>query len=144
VQVSTGDVNSDGIDEVVTAPLKKYLSNTVDRIEVDLSEQRLYAYEKGQLIKTFLVSTGIPGMDTQVGTFRITQKIYSKNYSGPGYYLPNTLWNMRFDGSRLLHSAYWHHDFGRRKSHGCVNMPIPEAEWMYVHTPMGTTVIVRQ
>lgn len=143
VQVSAGDLNNDNQDEFVTTPTVKIAPGKVDRIEVDLSEQRLYAYSSGQMINTSLVSTGIPGMDTHTGTFRISQKIYSKLYSGPNYYLPNTLWNMRFDGPRLLHSAYWHNDFGRRKSHGCVNLPIPEAKWLYERTPIGTTVIVR-
>jgi len=111
---------------------------------VDLSEQRLYAYENGGQVNTFLVSTGLPGMDTHVGTFAISAKIYSKLYAGPGYYLPNTLYNMRFDGPRYLHGAYWHNDFGRRKSHGCVNIAYPNAEWLYNWAPVGTKVIVRQ
>lgn len=111
---------------------------------VDLSEQRLYAYENGRQVNTFLVSTGLPGMDTRTGRFSITQKIYSHLYSGPGYYLPNTLYNMRFDGPRLLHGAYWHNDFGRRKSHGCVNIAYPNAEWLYNWASVGTTVIVQQ
>jgi len=113
-------------------------------ILVDLSEQRLYAYENGYRVNTFLVSTGIPGMDTHIGTFHIYQKQYSKLYSGPWFYLPNTLYNMRYDGPRFLHGAYWHHNFGHPMSHGCVNIAYPNAEWLYNWAPMGTTVIVQQ
>ncbi|MDD5039817.1 MAG: L,D-transpeptidase [Patescibacteria group bacterium] len=144
VQIASDDVDRDGKTEIITTPRKKTSEGIVDRILVDLSEQRLYAYEDSILLRTFLVSTGLPGMDTQAGEFRISQKIYSKNYSGPGYYLPNTLWNMRFDGSRLLHGAYWHHNFGHRMSHGCVNIDYPDAEWLYNATPIWTLVRVQQ
>lgn len=111
---------------------------------VDLSEQRLYAYQNGVQVNTYLVSTGVPGMDTRVGRFSVTDKYYSKHYFGPGFNFPNTLYNLRFDGQRLLHGAYWHNDFGRRKSHGCVNISYPNAEWLYNWAPVGTTVIVQQ
>jgi len=143
VNIASGDVNRDGLDEIITGPDKKYSEGIVDLIIVDLSEQRLYAYESGLMLKTFLVSTGLPRTPTRTGTFKTSQKTYSKLYSGPDYYLPNTLWNMRFDGSKLLHGAYWHNNFGRRMSHGCINIAYPNAEWLYNSTPIGTTVIVR-
>jgi len=144
VRLAAGDINMDGSVEIVTAPKKKALFGIVNSIEVDLSEQRLWAYENGTLLKTFLVSTGLPGTSTRTGNFQISQKVYSKLYSGPNYYLPNTLWNMRFDGSRLLHGAYWHNNFGHRMSHGCVNIAYPDAEWLYNATPMWTPVNVRE
>lgn len=143
VQVSAGDVNYDGLIEIITTPSKKFLQGVVTRIEVDLSEQRLWAYEGDYLLRTFLVSTGLARTPTRPGNFQISQKIYSKLYSGPDYYLPNALWNMRFDGSRLLHGAYWHNNFGHPMSHGCINISYPDAEWLYNNTPMWTEVIVR-
>lgn len=144
VLVSVGDVNSDGRDEIVVAPGKKeVIDERVTKILVDLSEQRLFAYNGTDLIKTFLVSTGLAGTPTHLGNFHISQKIYSKNYSGPGYYLPNTLWNMRFDGQRLLHGAYWHNNFGHPMSHGCINISYENAEWLYNNTPMYTDVEVK-
>ena len=123
---------------------EKKIAESGKVVIVDLSEQRLYAYENGVQVNTYLVSTGLPGMDTRVGRFSVTQKQYSKLYSGPGFYLPNTLYNLRFDGPRWLHGAYWHNDFGRRKSHGCVNIAYPNAEWLFNWAPVGTTVIVQQ
>ncbi len=142
--IASGDIDNDGLEEIIAVPRKKQYQGNVNKIVVDLSEQRLYAYEDNLLLKSFLVSTGLPGMDTQAGTFMISQKIYSKLYSGPDYYLPNTLWNMRFDGPRLLHGAYWHNNFGHRMSHGCVNISYPDAEWLYNASPVGTRVIVNQ
>ena len=89
------------------------------------------------------MSTGLVGTPTRPGNFIISQKVYSKNYSGPGYYLPNTLWNMRFDGQRLLHGAYWHNNFGHPMSHGCVNIHYDNAKWLYENTPIYTEVIVK-
>ncbi|HCJ52631.1 MAG: hypothetical protein A2898_04105 [Candidatus Kerfeldbacteria bacterium RIFCSPLOWO2_01_FULL_48_11] len=146
INVAAGNINGSDHDEIVIGP-SKWLPTTREDfsryVEVSLTDQRLYAYEYGRLVKTFLVSTGLRGMDTRTGTFYVSQKIPVKLYSGPGYYLPNTKWNLRFDGSRLLHGAYWHNDFGRRKSHGCVNISYPNAEWLYNWAPVGTTVLVR-
>jgi len=144
VNAASGDVNNNGYDEILTSPNRRIFTGTVTKIIVDLSEQRLWAYEGDYLLKTFLVSTGLPRTPTRPGDFRISQKIYSKLYSGPDYYLPNTLWNMRFDSSKLLHGAYWHNNFGHRMSHGCINIAYPNAEWLYNSTPMWTEVIVRQ
>ncbi|MBU0964549.1 L,D-transpeptidase family protein [Patescibacteria group bacterium] len=144
VNIAAGDIDRDGLNEIITAPSKSIDDGVVDFILVDLSEQKLYAYSNNILLKSFLVSTGLPGMDTRAGDFRISQKTYSKLYSGPDYYLPNTLWNMRFDQNRLLHGAYWHNNFGHRMSHGCINIAYPDAEWLYNATPMSTRVIVQQ
>ena len=144
VNLATADIDADGADDIITAPNKKNNDLKVTRIVVDLSEQRLYAYNNDVLIKTFLVSTGVPGMDTRTGEFHVNQKTYSKLYAGPGFFLPNTLWNMRFDGPRWLHGAYWHNNFGRRMSHGCVNIEYKNAEWLYNLTSVGTRVTVRQ
>lgn len=137
---------SGSADTVISGPSAWLAEGRADiekYIEVDISEQRLYAYQDGRLVKTFLVSTGLPGWDTRPGSFAISQKVYSKDYSGAGYYFPNTLWNMRFDGSRLLHGAYWHNNFGKKRSHGCVNLPYAQAEWLYNWSAVGTPVTVR-
>ncbi len=147
VNVAAGDFDGDGIDETVTGPSAWMADGRVDLpryVTVDLSEQRLYAYENGRLIKTFLVSTGLPGTPTNPGTFHISQKIYSHLYSGPDYYFPNTLYNLRFDGSRLLHGAFWHNNFGHPMSHGCVNISYTNAAWLYDWMQIGDTVIVER
>lgn len=116
-------------------------------IKVDLSEQRLTAYENGIPVKTFLVSTGTKGWPTPLGKTTVTAKIPVKHYGmylGPGnaanYSLPNVKWNLRFREHYYIHSAYWHNNFGRPMSHGCVNMSIPDAEWVYHWANVGTPV----
>ncbi|HVO70064.1 MAG TPA: LysM peptidoglycan-binding domain-containing protein, partial [Aggregatilineaceae bacterium] len=61
---------------------------TGKQIVVDLSDQRVYAYENGQLIRNVLVSTGLWGTPTVTGDFQVYVKYDSQLMTGPGYYLP--------------------------------------------------------
>jgi lipoprotein-anchoring transpeptidase ErfK/SrfK len=47
------------------------------------------------------------------------------------YYIEDVTHTMYFDGEMSLHAAYWHDDFGRPKSHGCVNLAPRAAEWLF-------------
>lgn len=116
-------------------------------IHVDISEQRLTAYQNGVPVNTFLVSTGLPGWNTPQGRTTITDKIPIKDYGwnfGPGnpgnYFLPNVKYNLRFRPMFYIHSAYWHNNFGKQMSHGCVNVSVPNAEWIYNWAAVGATV----
>jgi lipoprotein-anchoring transpeptidase ErfK/SrfK len=40
-----------------------------------------------------------------------------------------------------LHGTYWHSNFGTPMSHGCVNLSIADAKWLYEWAPMGTKVV---
>lgn len=44
--------------------------------------------------------------------------------------------------AEALHGAYWHENFGQRMSHGCINLPVPVAEFLYGWVPLGTPVTV--
>jgi LysM repeat protein len=113
-------------------------------IVVELSKQIVTAYENGRLIKTVTVSTGLPATPTVQGEFSIYVKRPSQTMSGPGYFLPDVPYVMYFYQGYGLHGTYWHDNFGQPMSHGCVNMPTPEAEWMYTWAPIGTPVHVQQ
>ena len=112
-------------------------------IVVVLHEQRVYAYENGQLVHSSLASTGIARYPTRVGQFRIYTKYLATLMSGPGYYLPNVPYTMYYSSGYAIHGTYWHSNFGRPMSHGCVNLPTPEARWFYEWAPVGTLVTVR-
>ncbi len=113
------------------------------QIVVDLSDQRVYAYENGQLVRNVLVSTGEWYAPTVVGDFSIYLKYDSQLMTGPGYYLPGVPWVMYFYQGYSLHGTYWHSNFGHPMSHGCVNLPTEEAAWFYTWAPMGTPVHVQ-
>lgn len=112
------------------------------QIVVRLSEQRMYAYENGQLLRSTLVSTGLPGTPTVQGNYQIYLKYTSQLMSGPGYYLPNVPYVLYFYQGYSFHGTYWHNNFGRPMSHGCVNMPTSEAAWLYNWAPIGTAVLI--
>ena len=108
--------------------------------DVDLSDQRMYAYEGDTLVRTFVVSTGTWQTPTLTGRFKIWIKLKSAPMSGPGYYLPNVPHIMYYDGDYGIHGAYWHNNFGVPMSHGCINLSLPDAEWAYNFASVGTVV----
>ena len=112
------------------------------RFLVVLSQQRLYAYDGDQMVRTTLISSGISIHPTVLGTFYIYARYASARMVGPGYDLPNVPYVMYFYQGYGLHGTYWHHNFGTPMSHGCVNMPTDEAEWAFNWSTYGTPVIV--
>jgi len=111
-------------------------------IVVSTQRQRIYAYENGQLVHSYLVSTGLPDTPTVLGDFKIYVKHTATNMRGPDYYLPNVPFTMYFYQGYGIHGTYWHNSFGRPMSHGCVNLPTPEAEWFFNWADVGTPVRV--
>ncbi|WP_376791939.1 L,D-transpeptidase family protein [Thermoflexus sp.] len=112
-------------------------------ILVDLSDQEMIAYEADTPVLRTKVSTGRPRTPTVVGTFRIYLKLRSQTMTGPGYRLPNVPYVMYFYRGYALHGTYWHNNFGRPMSHGCVNLPTPIAEQLYQWADVGTPVVVQ-
>lgn len=100
-------------------------------IDVDLSEQRVVAFEGVRSVRAFIVSTGLPRTPTVTGEFRIRMKVRAQTMSGPGYYLPNVEWVQYFYEEYAFHGTYWHNKFGQPMSHGCVNMTNEDARWLF-------------
>jgi len=107
---------------------------------VDLTQQRLTAYENGKPVHSTVVSTGLPRTPTVQGQYRIWIKLRHDDMEGAGYYLEDVPYVMYFYEGYGLHGAPWHSNFGQRMSHGCVNLPIPEAEWLFNFADVGTLV----
>jgi len=113
-----------------------HLTSDNKRIEIDLSDQRLYAWEGERLIYNFLVSTGKWGR-TPPGDFRIWVKMRyclmagGSRALGTYYYLPNVPFTMYFYRDYGIHGTYWHSNFGHPMSHGCINMKTEEAEKLF-------------
>ena len=125
-------------------------------IEINLYEQTLSVYENNQLQFATLVSTGYEPYYTQPGLFQIQQKIDYETMTGAFatgktdyYLLEDVPWTMYYDGPRALHGAYWRTLFGYEASHGCVNLSVGDAhwlynwavegDWVYVYDPSGAT-----
>lgn len=109
-------------------------------IEVDLSEQKLCFHETSGAMPCFLVSTGNPWTPTPTGDFHVWIKLPVTTMEGVDYYLPNIHWTMYFYRGYSTHEAYWHNNFGHPMSHGCVNMKIDDAKYIYDRSEVGTLV----
>lgn len=119
--------------------LKAYATEGEKWIEVDLTNQKLYAHEGGNIVYEFPISSGFPWTPTVTGEFRIWTKLkYTRMAGGceinDCYDLPNVPYTQYFYKGYSLHGTYWHNDFGRPRSHGCVNLRIPDAEKLYYWT----------
>lgn len=136
-----GTIPDLGIIEAPPAPAPTIFFGR--QIVVDLSDQRTYAYENGALVRNVLVSTGLPATPTVQGDFTIYRKLGAQTMTGPGYYLPDVPYVMYFYQGYSFHGTYWHNNFGFPMSHGCVNMPTPEAEWLFNFAEVGTPVHVQ-
>lgn len=113
-------------------------------IDIDVSRQRLVAYEGDRAVFSRVVSTGKSSTPTVRGRFAIRSKLRSQRMIGPGYDLPNVPWVMYFHGAYAIHGTYWHSNFGRPVSHGCVNMQPADAQWLFNWAPVGTPVAVHR
>lgn len=121
-------------------------------ITVDTGKQMLYAWENGQIVHQTKVSTGMYLTPTVKGSFKIYRKVPLQDMRGPspykqyypsGKYLVKNVPNvMYFYQGYAIHGAYWHNNFGVRASHGCVNVPLASAQWLYDWSGNGTRVEV--
>ena len=105
-------------------------------ISVDLYEQVAIAYEGETPVFATLVSSGMADWQTNEGVFhvyvRFKRALMSGSYNQPDfYYLQEVPWTMYYDDQIALHGAYWHDGFGFRRSHGCVNLAITDAHWLF-------------
>jgi hypothetical protein len=138
---------------------------TVDykRIVVDLSQQRLTAYDGNKVVLTTLVTTGNPKLPTPTGTFHVMAKFHPYKFispwpkSSPYYYAPSKVqYALLFKaGGYFLHDAPWRSVFGPGSNtvigtpgqnytgtHGCVNLPSAAEQQLYAWADIGTVVQV--
>jgi lipoprotein-anchoring transpeptidase ErfK/SrfK len=109
-------------------------------IEVDVSEQWLTAYEGGTPVFGAPVSTAGPGYSTPRGEFAIQVKYRWTYMAGADYYYDDVPCAMYFADYLAIHGTYWHNDFGTPASHGCVNIAVPNACWLFDWASVGTGV----
>ena len=118
-------------------------------IEVNLYEQTMAVYEDSRLVFATLIATGSDPYFTRPGLFKVYKKKATENMSGAFasdksdfYYLADVPWTMYFDEARAIHGAYWRAWFGIPQSHGCVNLSIGDARWVYDWAQEGDYVYV--
>jgi len=123
---------------------------TGDRwIEVNLYEQTLAVYDQRKLVFATLIASGAEPFWTKPGLFQIYEKhemtpmrgAFSADGSN-GYYLEAVPWTMYFDEARALHGAYWRAKLGFQQSHGCINLTVGDAHWLFNWANTGDFVYV--
>jgi hypothetical protein len=136
------------IDDEELTPLSEDVSPGEKSIRVNLIEQTLTAYEGENVVLHTHVSTGLPNLgpvtglptDTPRGSFNIDPKVPAKHMGNgqitaeiDAYELPGVPWTCFFEHRHgiAFHGTYWHDNFGARMSHGCVNMRVEDAKWLY-------------
>jgi len=113
-------------------------------IEIDLSTQRLVAWEGNKAVYAIVVSTGKSSTPTRVGTFAIQTKYRTARMTGADYDLPDVPYTMYYDGGNAIHGAYWHNLFGNPVTHGCTNVAVNHAKWLFNWAKVGTPVVVHK
>lgn len=138
-------------DQLFFTPGRFLFDDTVEeqRVEVDVSEQRLYAFEHGILRNSFLISSGLNNA-TPVGTHSVLAKLplvhYAWNYGEGSPYNYDLGWvpyNLRFYPHMYIHYAPWHNNFGHQMSHGCVNVNDTNIQWLYDWANVGAPVEIK-
>ncbi|MCC6146574.1 MAG: L,D-transpeptidase [Anaerolineaceae bacterium] len=123
--------------------------NTDRWIELNLYEQTMMVYENRQLVFATLMASGVEPYYTKPGLFQIYEKKPTETMTGAFaadksdfYYLEDVPWTMYYDQARALHGAYWRTMFGYPQSHGCVNLSLGDAHWLYNWANEGDWVYV--
>jgi lipoprotein-anchoring transpeptidase ErfK/SrfK len=111
-------------------------------VDVELATQTLVAYEGATPIFATLISTGRGKETSDTGTPRGSYRVWAKLRSTTmanvedenaesHYSLEEVPWVLFFHKAIGFHGAFWHDDFGRVRSHGCVNLAPRDAAWLY-------------
>ena len=120
-------------------------------VDINLSDATVTAYVGGKVAGgPFYMVPGAPNTPTVTGTFHVylkydVQTMRGENADGSKYETEGVPWVTYFTGSYAMHGAPWRSSFGWSGyggSHGCVNMPVGAAKFIYDWTDMGDTVVV--
>ncbi len=145
---STEAISEDSVPTYYSGPGPQ--QGAYKEIVVSISAQTLWAYEGSELVVETLVSTGtaeVPETVTPIGYHSVLVKYDSQTMEGTisdeYYKVEDVPWVMYFDNlGNAIHGTYWHSNFGTPMSHGCVNLPLEVAEFLYYWSPEGTAVTV--
>lgn len=117
-------------------------------VEIDMTEQKLYYYQNGQLLFESEIVTGnlARGCGTPEGVNYVYNKQKNRILRGPGYASPVKFW-MPVKGGIGIHDASWRSKFGgeiykKSGSHGCINVPKDRMEELYQMVEVGTPVVM--
>jgi lipoprotein-anchoring transpeptidase ErfK/SrfK len=124
------------------APISPEIPAKEKKIVVRLDQQLVIAYESN--IPVFVVPMS-SGAILRSGTYTTPQGNFVTFYKRPsrhmaagdiaasGFDLPGVPWVQYITKSGIsFHGTFWHNDFGRPRSHGCINLSISASKWLYL------------
>ncbi|HDY69332.1 MAG TPA: murein L,D-transpeptidase, partial [Actinobacteria bacterium] len=110
--------------------------------DVNLSAQTVTLYEHNQQVRTMICSSGSKATPSLTGTYAVYAKAEKLDMEGEDYSAPDVPWVLMFNGDYTIHGNYWATTFGVPSSHGCVGLPVTDAEFLYNWAPIGTIVSI--
>jgi lipoprotein-anchoring transpeptidase ErfK/SrfK len=114
--------------------------------DVDLARQTVTLMDGETPIQTFTMSSGSADHPTPTGTYAVYQRVPSQTVAGcvdsECYSYPDVRWCTWFFGDFGFHTAYWHEDFGKPVSHGCLNLREEDAKKVYDWLLVGDKVVI--
>ena len=135
------------------APISPQVPEQAKHIEIHLDRQLLLAHEWGVLVYAARVATGRKNYESPTGWFRTFHKRPTYHMFGGAdefsiFDLPGVPWDSYItENGVAMHGTYWHNDFGAPHSHGCINMAIEDARWIFRWTlptvPPGENFILQ-
>ncbi len=119
---------------------------------MSLGKQSLTAFEAGRPVFQAEISTGKPYMLTPRGEFKVNRKYISRHMGfgaltdDPGAYeLVGVPWVSFFHTSGVaFHGTYWHDNFGVPMSHGCINMRVEDARWIFRWSNPAFSALIKE
>lgn len=130
--------------DTITQKIDSLKQSGQNWIEIDLSDQHLFAWSGKNQTFTAVISTGKAKTPTNSGIYTIQRKYPLDRMRGADYDIPDVPNVLYFDRGYALHGAYWHNNFGTPMSHGCINLPVSNAQWLFDWTKIGTPVIIHE
>ncbi len=106
------------------------------RVQISIADQRLTCFEGTRSVFSTRMASGVHGLGTPLGEFRVLIQRHTRRMRGGGdddwYDLPGVPFPVYFTWTGVaIHGTYWHNDYGRRHSHGCVNLTSEAARWVF-------------
>ena len=130
------------INKQEVEPLSPHVPADEKKIEIRLEKQLVIAYEAGNPVFMSRTATGAHFSDgdfrTPTGDYMTNRKRPSRHMAGgdpaapTGFDLPGIPWVSYLTKTGIsFHGTYWHNDYGRPRSHGCINLSPTAAKWVY-------------
>ncbi len=135
-------LSDDAAIAALPSKLPSFATGRQKWIDLSIVSQTIVAWEGQTPVYVTMVSTGKDGLgdpktthSTPRGTYRIREKHVTTTMDstdvGNAFELRDVPWVQYFHHGYALHAAYWHDDYGKVRSHGCVNMSPIDARWFF-------------